>query len=179
MVAPALAVAARSHPCVSGAVTAESYTWNFPEEASGLLNNMRVDADQVADHAAKLETFARNPQIDWQLHADQLHAIKQDVNDMGKRLCRLETIQRVSSPSERSTIHRVAPLVQLMADNTEDAINYVNAHQGQFWTPTYRTYARNLYTEANVVSHRIHNNEALAKLNPQEGHAGADPGVRS
>jgi hypothetical protein len=178
VLAPATSMAMqRRASCTAGPATPESYTWNFSREASGLLNDMRADANQVANQAAQLENFSRNPEVDWQLDADYLVQIKQEVNDMGKRLCRLETIKRVTAPWEQDAIRRTAPLVQYMADNTEDAINYVNAHENQLWTPPYRVYAQNLDTEAHTLAHRINNQEEVAHLNQQlarvENNAGA------
>ncbi|HJT87775.1 MAG TPA: hypothetical protein VJ732_07955 [Bryobacteraceae bacterium] len=162
--APGASMAIEANRCVTGTPTAASYTWNFPKEATRLLNGMRQDANGVADHAAKLEMFATEPNLSWQAHADQLTRIKAEVNDMGMRLCRLQVIQRVSEPWQRQITRRAAPLVQYMADNTEDAINYLNAHQGDFWVPAYRMYTRNLYTEATTLARRIHAGQELAKV---------------
>lgn len=157
--APTAAMAARVQSCVAGPATAESYTWNFNREANRLLKDMRYDARRVNYHADKLEQFAMNPQIDWQIHADQLNLVKARVDDMGKRLCRLEEIRRVATPDQQQAIRRTAPLVRYMADNTDAAIHYLNAYQNNFWTPAYRTYVQNLTNESHTLSHRIHQEE--------------------
>lgn len=91
------------------------------------------------------------------MHADQLYSVKNEVEDMGKQLCRLESIQNVLPRDEQHprTIQRVAPLVQLLADNTSDAIRYLNAHEGDFWNPVYQKYALNLNYEADRISDAI------------------------
>ena len=159
VLAPAVSMAARLKSCLAEPATPESYTQNFSGEATRLLNDMRYDAHKVAYHADNLENFATNTEIDWQLHADQLTRIKHEVNDMGQRLCRLEAIEGAVAPWQRTAIRQVAPLVQYMADNTDDAINYVNAHQGEFWVPSYSRNVQNLDTEATTVARRVHNDE--------------------
>ncbi|MFZ0762249.1 MAG: hypothetical protein WAM69_20045, partial [Candidatus Sulfotelmatobacter sp.] len=111
--------------CAPGPPTAASYTWNFQGEANTLFQDVRVDAQQVTTDAAQLQSFSENPNISWQLDGDKLTQVKADVDDMGRKLCRLETIRRVVAPWQRDTIDRIASNVVLMADNTQDAIEYV------------------------------------------------------
>jgi hypothetical protein len=134
---------------------------DYSQEASTLLEDVRTNADQVAHHASVLQGYATDPDVDWEMHADQLFRVKSEVDNMGKELCRLETIQSVLPRDEQHprTIQRVAPLVQLLADNTTDAIHYLNAHEGDFWAPVYQKYALNLNDEANSISHDIHHVE--------------------
>ncbi len=157
--APAAAMAARVQSCVAGPATAASYTWNFNREANHLLKDIRNDAQHVNSNAEKLENFAVEPDISWQIHADYLTRIKSRIDDMGKRLCRLEEIKRVVTPEEQAAIHQAHPLVQYLADNTDDAINYVNQYQNNFWTPTYRTYVQNLAHESHMLRHKMHQEE--------------------
>ena len=165
---PAISMAARVQSCVAGPATPESYTWDFSREATGLLNDMRYDAQRVAHHATNLEDFAMNSDIDWQFHADQLTKIKREVDDMGKRLCRLEVIEGAVAPWQQAAINQMAPVVQLMADNTDDAINYMNAHQGEFWVRSYRMNVQNLDTEASTVARKVHRDEERGGLTPHE-----------
>ena len=90
--APAWAVSPST--CTPGKPTAESYTWNFKKEASGLLDQVKTDGMSIQRHAANLESYNGTNEIDWQLHADQLTATKAAVNDMGQKLCRLDLIRR-------------------------------------------------------------------------------------
>jgi hypothetical protein len=48
---------------------------------------------------------------------------------MGAKLCRLETIRMAVAPWQQAEIDRIATRGGLMADNTEDAIHFLNAHQ--------------------------------------------------
>jgi hypothetical protein len=158
--APTISMQAAVQACNPiGPPSSESYTSNFPGEGSHLLADVQQDARRAAYHASQLESYTNNPEITWELHADQLQRIRHDVNDMGKRLCRLETIRRDLSPWEQQALSQVAPQLQYMADNTTDAIHYVNQYENNFWVPSYKSYTQNLYHEANTVSRTIHNDK--------------------
>jgi hypothetical protein len=124
--------------------------------ASRLFREMRRDARRVAYQTLQIQSFTSEWDTTWAGHADRLNQIKAEVDDMGKRLCRLETMQSAQEPREQKIVAQVAPLVQEMADNTDAAINYLNAHQARFWPPSYKTYTQNLYKEARTLAADVH-----------------------
>jgi hypothetical protein len=145
------------------------YRANYSREASRLMNTMRYDARRAADHAFALENYTNESSlVDWTSHSYQLNRIKSEVDDMGKRLCTLESIQSVTVPREQQLVAQVAPLVQELADNTTDAIRYLNAHQDDLWNPTYKAYTHNMNTEAREISHVINQNEHMTRLRERE-----------
>lgn len=153
------AVAASPCKCVPGEPTAASYSWNFQGEANNLFQQVQADAQDAQYHADKLSSFERNLNINWQLHDGELSYIKTDVNDMGAKLCRLEVIRDAVAPWQKAEINRIATRVRLMADNTQDAILYVNAHQGELWLQPYRRYPENIYNDARSLTRSL--NEAV------------------
>jgi hypothetical protein len=156
------AVTARE--CAYGKPTAASYTWDLHSEANALFEDVQTDAQQVTNHAAQLQSFSDDSNMGWQAHADQLNQVRSEVNDMGKKLSRLETIRRVVSPWQQKTIDRIASTVPLMADNTEDAIVYLRAHENDLINPTYRRYADNLYSEGNNLTQSVGDAVEYAKV---------------
>jgi hypothetical protein len=143
------------HECACGKVSAASYTWDFKGEANQIFQDIQSDADSALYHADKVQSFAQDSQISWQSHSEQLDALRQDVNDMSSRLCRLEQIRRVTDPWQQREIDRIATTVRLMIDNTADAIVFGNAHQNTLWLPKYQKYADNLYNEARTLSKSV------------------------
>lgn len=141
---------------VTGPPTAASYTWNFSREASSLLRDIHYDAVRASHAAIMFQTVARNPDESWAGRAYSLSQIRAQVDDMGRRLCRLETIRRVVAPWQQEAIGQIAPMVQYMADNTNDALHYLNTHQAAYWSPSYRTYSGRLYTQATAIRRQIH-----------------------
>ena len=139
-----------------------SYARNSTREATHLLNDMRYDANRVDYHAQQMDNFAYHPAFAWNTTGIELRRIRARVNDMGKRLCKLERMQSALPVAEQQAIQNVAPVVQEMADNTDAAIRFRNAHHSGLWAPSFTANAQNLHTEANVVMHRISRSEQVA-----------------
>ncbi len=138
--------------CMTAPATAASYTWNFRQEGDHLFQEIQSDARQAASHAAKLESFEDSPTLGWQAHADQLMQLRADVNDMGAKLCRLQTIRRALAPWQQHAVDRMAKNIVLIADNAGDAIQFLNGHHRELWLPTYVKYVTNLYDQSHALS---------------------------
>jgi hypothetical protein len=153
--APVSSMRAAVRECVAGKPTAQSYTWNFQNEAAQLLQRVRDDALTARHQAAVLESVTDETDIGWQFYADHLTRIRNRVDDMGKAICRLETIRRVTSPQEQKVIDSTIPFAQSMAANADAAIVHLNNNQMDYWQPVYRTYTANLYRDARKISNTI------------------------
>ena len=157
---PVVSQAVVLNPCVS------SNTVHSQKRTARQMDAVRTDAINLRDHAAELQTFARNPFMSWESHAEQLSFIRHDVNDMGRRMCRLENAGTSAALSQAQSI------MPLAADNTEAAINFLNSnHRNSLWLPTYRRYVDNLYQEADQVVKnlpRMHNGvlESSVRIRP-------------
>ena len=147
--------AATERACVCGKPTAASYTWNFKGETDGIFKAMQEDALAARNSAARIESFIMDSNVSWDSHVEQLDQLSDAVNDLGNRLCRLETIRRVDSPWQQAEIDRIATTVQLMADNAEDAITFGNGHRRDLWLSPYRKYTDNLYHEARSLMQSV------------------------
>ena len=167
-VTPVMSIGMERGTCKPGQPTEQSYTWNFPREASGILNDVRAGATQVEDHADQLRSLSMNTSLNWQGQGDELISIKGKVNDMGAKLCRLEEIRAAVLPWQRKAIDQTAVLIQEMANNTKQAIQYLNKNEEHLWSSTSRPYATNLYNESRRLSQTIGNFEKLAKLRQEE-----------
>jgi hypothetical protein len=168
---PAVSMAATG-ACTPGEPTAASHTWNFHAEATRLLNGIQQDAVRAKNHADKLETFTMEPGIDWQVHVYELSSLKHEVDDMGAKLCRLETIRRVSAPWQQKAIQRVAPQVRYMADNVTDALNFAGSRESSFWLASYRHNVSNLYRESSQLAKSVKNYEKYASARTQVARLG-------
>ena len=157
-------LAAPPQACVAGKPTPASYTWNFDREASQLLDSIRVDAVKAHDQADRLRATAMDPDLDWQTRAIRMASIREDVNDMAGKLCRLEAIRRVTAPRQQQAIDHTARLVKLMDDNTIDALAFLNANEGRFWQPDYRKYVANLDQESGRLAQSMKTFEEYAKV---------------
>ena len=78
---------------------------NFSGSASGLLKDIREDAQRVHYHARVIEDFTNSQEADWEAHAHELRRIKAEVDDMwaggcaGWRLTQAQPLLGSSRPS--------------------------------------------------------------------------------
>ena len=170
--------AATVHECPAGQPTAASYTWNFHQEANNIFGEIQSDARQALDHAANLQSFEVED-VNWQTQAEQLSQVKAEINDMGRKLCRLETIRQVTAPWQQKTIDRIAATIRLMAGNTRDAIVFGNSHQDQLWVPTFGAYVNNLYQEAGTLRRSTGNAVEYARVLRESRSLRSDLGIQA
>jgi len=157
LVSATLAVAAGSgsapavKACAIGKPTPASYKWDFKGEANAIFKHVQADAVQAKYHADRLQSFKMDPNLTRTPYASQLRQLKSEVNDMGSRLCRLETIRRVVAPWQQRMIDQIATSTRLMADNVQDAITLCNEGPGGYKFPTYSHYTHNVYDESTAL----------------------------
>ncbi len=110
------------------------------EQVSELLSQVKTHAFQLKEDAGTLESFTRNVSLSWQSHAVVLTRMKEDINEAGRDLAKLEEAKRSASPWQRTAIERILPLLKELAGNTEKAINYGNENQKSLFTEPYKDY---------------------------------------
>ena len=172
--------AAEMRKCTCQAVTPASYTWDFPAEANTIFQAIQSDAQKALDTADKMSTYAADTaDPDWTIQGIQLGIIRGEVNDMGARLCRLSTIRRVVKPWQQKEIDRVTADILLMADNIQDAIVFLNAHEGELWLPAYEHYASNIYFNAHDLARSVDKAVQYVRLSREYRNLGHGLGARA
>jgi len=162
------ACAAAASECIVPKPTAASATWNFQREANKIFEDVRFDAGQATNHAEELQSMvSRADSLTWLSDVTQLDQIRTEVNDMGVKLCRLETIRRGVDPWQQKTIDRIAADVTLLADNTRDTTAFGDTHRQTLWTPAFQRDVGNLYIEARTLTQSAKNAVEHAKGNRQ------------
>jgi len=143
-------LAASTPLCQCGPPTAESYKWNFSNEAADLLSQVNVDSYYAERAAARLESYDRAERelIDWHADAAVLSRERYWANDMDRKLCRLETIKRVLPAAQRAEINEVAPAILEVTNTTQATMQYLRANPNQLFIAAYENYADALYSEA-------------------------------
>lgn len=164
------ATKSENRSCALGTPTAESYAWNFPGEAQALLSDIASDARAARIHTDTLDRFAMDTSVGWQLHAVELDAVRDAVNDMGTKLCRLETIRRVSLPWEQKAINEAAPLIAEMANEAQAAITFLNDHQSNLVGMTYDGYMDGLYQRSDKLANEMNEFEKFSKVHHEDIH---------
>ena len=123
------------------------------------IQDVQTDARLIRSQADRLESYERGPQLSWQSHSAKLDAIKGEVNDMGRKLCRLETIRRTLAPWQQAEVDRIAGVVPRLASETRGAILFGGDHQHTLWLATYEKYTDSLYNQSSKLANSI--NEAV------------------
>lgn len=162
-----LLVEAGQKICRTGPPTPESYTWNFREEASQLLEGTRSRAYQVQMEADLMESFTRQPSISWQTHSNSLSQVSEQINDIGEDLCRMHIIRRVTDPWQQETIDRITPEVVALANNTEAAIEFLKENRANLTHPAYKDYVASLYEGASSLRNHADISFEFAGASPQ------------
>lgn len=153
--APASTSSSCPHACVAGKATPASYTWDFKTEANKTFRVIQNDLELAADDADQFQQGEAQPYPDWQSQGGALNDLRDHVNDIGARLCRLETIRRVLSPWQQKAIDRIAPTTTVLADNAQSEITFGNAHPQELWQNYYRGVARDMVDEVTILQHSV------------------------
>lgn len=165
---PSLMVASTTQSCPTGEPTPGSNTWNFKKEASQLLKGLQGDAAEAESSAAALKQYALTPALSWEAHGEQLDSIKAAINDLGSKLCRLETIERMLDPWQQKAIDGVLPPARVAAANANEAIAFLNSHMADFWLPDYKKYVDTIYTETRKIANSVHEYQVYAKIHRKD-----------
>lgn len=141
--------------CAPASPTEASYTWDFHKEATKLFDGVRSDARKVVDQTNYLERETSETTLIRATRGQQLARVKDAVNDMAAKLCRLTTIRRVLEPWQQQTVDRIAANLPLMVNSTDDAINYGQIHPDALWSPMYQKDVTNLHGQASSLNQSI------------------------
>jgi predicted alpha/beta hydrolase family esterase len=138
---PLLAAPVSSNPEPKGpaaVVMIVSVTPEYPaaDEASNLLKQIQSDAVQLSRTG---ETLAANSQsgLSRGSQAIYLNTVRQQINQTGENLARLEMIKADSAPWQQQAITQLIPITQQLASDTEAAINHLNENPQYLFAPTY------------------------------------------
>lgn len=132
-------------------VMTEAASWDFQEEATGLLKETRSLAVNLHLDADKLKSLARSNQASWQTHANYLNLAKDHINSMGESLGRLRDIQHVASPWQQQAIDRIYPVALELASRTEAAIVHLNDNRNWLFHPDYQDHLATITERAGEV----------------------------
>lgn len=125
--------------------------WSAPQvsrtpdskEVSDLLSQARTQAVQLKGDASDMESFTHSPNLSWDTRAHEIMTIRDDVNEMGKTVAKLNNAQAEASPWQKTAIGRINPILQELADNVGATINHLDAERGQYLnTPEHQEYLK-------------------------------------
>lgn len=155
-VSAAPAVAATAHGCTAGMPAAAANMPASQREANTIFRDLQINATEAFDHADKLQSFDyRN--LGWETQAEQLNGLRYEINQIGDKVCRLESIRGAAAPWQQSAIDGISETASQMANNTQSAILFANAHKTGLWDQQYRNDLDNLLSEAKSLTQSVDN----------------------
>lgn len=133
-----------------------------------MLAQFERQAVEARREAETLEFGTRNS-LSWQSHARYLNTMKEQVNQTGKMLAKLEASKSQATQFQEQAIEAARPHLEDMARRVENAINWLNADR---WSISRAEYKDNLqglsvssdrlYTEVDTITDY---HEARMRLN--------------
>ncbi|HUA60405.1 MAG TPA: BON domain-containing protein [Verrucomicrobiae bacterium] len=140
------------------------------KEVDRLLKQISANAAAAANHADRLDSFARvGSRISYSTHAAELTGAKTAINAMGADFRRLHELRPGALPWQQLVIDRIEPVLVGMAGHATNAIERLNAGRGKLMSQDYRDAVGNLYSYAEQARTHISVNldyaQAREKLN--------------
>jgi len=94
-----------------------------------MLAQFENQAGEARREAERLESGNRNS-LSWQSHARYLNTMREQVNDMGKMLAKLEASKSQATHFQEKAIQAARPHLEDVARRVENAINWLNEDRG-------------------------------------------------
>jgi hypothetical protein len=168
---------ASQQPCQASAPTALSKTWNFPKEATDLLNSVRFRADAAQRDSEGLARLSRYDQLDWEIYSNHLARIRNDVNKMGENLCRLQVIRRAALPWQQHEIDRITPTLKALAARTQAAIRLLDSHEQTLWATNFPNDMADIRADATQIHKSVASEVEYAKVQSSSGTSSTSSGM--
>jgi hypothetical protein len=73
----------------------------------------------------------RQPKLNWQTHAAEIERMKSDINAAAKTVGKLNDSKGQAADWQAVAIDRIIPYMKEIADNTTNAIEYLNNNQAK------------------------------------------------
>lgn len=131
-------------------------------QASELLKQIRDSAVTLSKDSDRLQSLISS-RVTRYSYADSLNRIKNHINQTGEQLAQFEEIRRHAAPWQQAAVDRITPIAQQLADNTEAAINYLNASPNWLYSPTYTNTLTAIAEDAQQMKNNVSDFLALAK----------------
>ncbi len=121
-----------------------------PAAVTKLLSEASKQAYAISVDATLLQSYTRS-NLDWRTHAKQINRIKNQINATSKTVAALNGARSQAAPWQVAAIDRILPYLREMAEDTTNAIEYLNKNQSRLNDKDYKE-----YLEANSeMSHEL------------------------
>lgn len=126
------------------------------DQVSQILSDTKLQAFQLKEDADRLESFTRS-NTSWESHADAVNRIKEDVNNMGGLLTRLEQNRTGAAAWQQTAIDRITPVARELAADTTAVLERLSKNPTRLKTPDYQNYLEAISDAAANLSSTVSN----------------------
>jgi len=113
-------------------------------DVTKLLRDTKAVAVQLKTDSGQMESFTRS-KLSWQSYAVKLNTIKGHINNASQLLGKLKDAESTGSVWQQTTIKRIEPILQEMADNLTATIKKLNDNQSKIHFPEFTDYVKTNY----------------------------------
>jgi hypothetical protein len=138
--------------------------YTVQDESARTLKDIEEQAYELSDHAVTIEAAAGVSSLSRQFYVEQMEAVKEDVNAMGKEIAHLEALASYETSAERRTVNRVKPQLKKVAATVEEHLSFLNERPGQLESAAYRDLAATLTRQTESLWKTLHDSVALSDL---------------
>lgn len=128
--------------CLAAAVAGMSPALKAADEVgvSKLLGDAKTQSYAISVDASILESYTRQPSLNWSTHAAEVSRMKNDINTAAKTVTALSAAKAQAVPWQATAIDRIIPYLQEIAADTTAAIEYLNKNQSRLTAKEYKDY---------------------------------------
>lgn len=138
--------------------------YTIADESERLLKDAEELSYEVTDHTGTLSVGAVVQSTSRQFHLSQLEAIKEDVNELGRRFARLEALEPHEPSWVVSTVSVSKPMLKQLAATTDEAIKFVNENSEKLHMQEYKDLTKALYDQSTSLWKNLHDSVRLVDL---------------
>jgi hypothetical protein len=107
---------------------------------SKLLSQAKTQSYAISVDATTLESYTRQPSLDWTTHAAEITRMKTDINAAGMTVSALDDSKGQAAAWQVTAIDRIIPYLREIATNTTAAIEFLNKNQTRLKSVEYKDY---------------------------------------
>lgn len=138
---------------------------NPQAKVSMLMEQIEINALDIREHAARLRTYNRSPQMhSWEIHSTELSGLSAELDDVAALIKDLQPMKSKMTFRQAAAFNHMISLSAALSDVTEKAIHIVNTEREKLQVahPDYDTKVDAIYDHADMIVAHADSVEAWA-----------------
>ena len=119
------------------------------------LTDFKGTVFQMRREAATLNSYLSGNRMSWQTHTRSLDRLKDQVNELGKTLAKMEALKPVSGATQQMAIENARPHLAAVAQNLTQAISLVNENRGSIGHSGYADAVKSVYEHSDSLYEKV------------------------